>query len=803
MHAASTRGHAAAGARSAGRANGAAAAAAAAVGASHTLLGRGRTGRRAPRPARIAQFERPTTAVDDAAGSARPQQQGQPPAAAAPAPSYPAASVNGSGNGNGKPAPFDPLAALSQGLAAAAAGPVQAAAAAAASAAGARRAGDRPLLPTLDLDLLRAAFMGEPMGGGTVADNLITDAGPPRLFSPYDRPLRGEGAPVDASKLPVMFYLPGIDGTGLAAFKQFPRLMAAFDLRCLLVPSSDRSTFEELLDHVEGLVRAQVESDASGRPVYLMGESFGGLLALALGERLGPLVDRLVLVNPATSFIDSPWPQAGPLLPQLPAELYRLLPFGLAPLLSDPVAMARHAVDESGTLIGQASDLMYGLLDLVPQLSALQRVLPRDTLAWRLELLRQGCAYVEPRIASVRQRCLAVAGERDALIPSAEEVARLAKKMQRCRARVLPGRSHAVLQEAGVDLVQIMQSEGFYATTRALSNGRPSAGPTDSGATAFGTPAPIQLPNPAELRADRDSGFVNTIRRLCSPVYYSTLADGTVVQGFDGVPRRPAGGEGRPLLFVGNHGFFALDMYTMIPDMLEATGILPRGLAHPIVFAGPDALRGEQEQPKQQQQQQQPWPFGGASSRRDDGDGGGAGFGSLLSTYGAVPVSAFAMHRLLGNGESVLLYPGGAREAFKRKGEKYQLMWPQQAEFVRLAAKFGATIIPFASIGADEAATQLLDISEIQAINARLPWAAGDQAKQMARIPRARVGVNANMEDIESFGFRLYREVKGSVEGGLGYLLRRRETDPYGDIIPRAAYEATWGWERQAPSFEP
>jgi hypothetical protein len=50
---------------------------------------------------------------------------------------------------------------------------------------------------------------------------------------------------------------------------------------------------------------------------------------------------------------------------------------------------------------------------------------------------------------------------------------------------------------------------------------------------------------------------------------------------------------------------------------------------------------------------------------------------------------------------------------------------------------------------------------------------------------------------------RLYRGVKATVEGGLGYLLRRRETDPYGELLKRAAYEASWGWERQAPSFEP
>ena len=52
------------------------------------------------------------------------------------------------------------------------------------------------------------------------------------------------------------------------------------------------------------------------RPVYLLGESFGGLLALAAASEAPELADRVVLVNPATSFPRSAWPLLGPLLPQ-------------------------------------------------------------------------------------------------------------------------------------------------------------------------------------------------------------------------------------------------------------------------------------------------------------------------------------------------------------------------------------------------------------------------------------------------------------------------------------------------------
>lgn len=36
------------------------------------------------------------------------------------------------------------------------------------------------------------------------------------------------------------------------------------------------------------------------------------------------------------------------------------------------------------------------------------------------------------------------------------------------------------------------------------------------------------------------------------------------------------------------------------------------------------------------------------------------------------------------------------------QGEEYKLFWPDEPEFVRMAAKFGATIIPFGSVGEDD-----------------------------------------------------------------------------------------------------
>lgn len=50
---------------------------------------------------------------------------------------------------------------------------------------------------------------------------------------------------------------------------------------------------------------------------------------------------------------------------------------------------------------------------------------------------------------------------------------------------------------------------------------------------------------------------------------------------------------------------------------------------------------------------------------------------------------------------------------------------------------------------------------------------------------------------------RVYAEIKGEVEGGISYLLRKREQDPYRDFLWRTFYEASYGGKRQAPTFVP
>ncbi|CAI7845061.1 unnamed protein product, partial [Closterium sp. NIES-54] len=137
--------------------------------------------------------------------------------------------------------------------------------------------------------------------------------------------------------------------------------------------------------------------------------------------------------------------------------------------------------------------------------------------------------------------------------------------------------------------------------------------------------------------------------------------------GLEKIPRN----EGK-LLFVGNHTIFGIyDMPLMIRDIHMRTGITLRGLGAPTHWQGP--------------------------------------FADQFTKYGAVRVSPRACYQLLREGENLLLYPGGGREVGKRKNEKYKLFWRDTTDFVRIAVRCGATIVPFSTIGVEDAFDVLMD----------------------------------------------------------------------------------------------
>ena len=173
------------------------------------------------------------------------------------------------------------------------------------------------------------------------------------------------------------------------------------------------------------------------------------------------------------------------------------------------------------------------------------------------------------------------------------------------------------------------------------------------------------------------------------------------------------------------------------------------------------------------------------------------------------------------------------REAYKRDDERYQLLWPDEPEFVRHAMRLGATVVPFSAVGAEDGFRILADADTLLS----LPFV-GDAVRANAeKVPAARAvdtraaaggraevfvpplavptlpsryyfafgapiaaGERGSCDDAEAVR-ALYAEVKAEVAGGIQWLLQRREEDPFGELVPRLLYEAATGGA--APTFRP
>ena len=132
----------------------------------------------------------------------------------------------------------------------------------------------------------------------------------------------------------------------------------------------------------------------------------------------------------------------------------------------------------------------------------------------------------------------------------------------------------------------------------------------------------------------------------------------------------------KPTLFVGNHSLYGvLDVLLFADGLYRERGIVLRSLADRNHFKVPL------------------W--------RD-----------FVAQTGAVLGTRANCAALMRQRQHILVFPGGAREVFKHRGEAYQLIWKERYGFVQLAIEHGYTITPYATAGAEEAFDVLLDSAD-------------------------------------------------------------------------------------------
>jgi pimeloyl-ACP methyl ester carboxylesterase len=253
-----------------------------------------------------------------------------------------------------------------------------------------------------------------------------------------------------ASHNPLLVYLPGMDGTGELLFVQIPHLADHFDIRCLVIPSDDLSSWQRMASQVMRLIR----QEANHRPVYLCGESFGACLAMQVVDQAPDMASQLILINPASSFHRIPWLHwMAHLTDWIWPTLYNTSALGSLPLLAN---LSRIRSDYHGILLNAI------------------RSVSQPSAAWRLSLLSK----FRPELLNLRrfrQPTLIIASQADRLLPSQAEAQRLASLFPCAQIHLLANSGHISLLEEEINLGQILTETGVVPQPDAYSEVATSA----------------------------------------------------------------------------------------------------------------------------------------------------------------------------------------------------------------------------------------------------------------------------------------------------------------------------------------
>ncbi|KAH9791698.1 AB hydrolase-1 domain-containing protein [Citrus sinensis] len=486
-----------------------------------------------------------------------------------------------------------------------------------------------------------------------------SDGGPPRWFSPLETGARSHDSPL-------LLFLPG------------------------------------LIKLVEKTVRSEVKRSPN-RPIYLVGESLGACIALAVAS-CNPDVDLvLILANPATSFSKSQLQTVLPLLEVIPDHFHLTLRYVLSSLTGDLLKRVSGILVRGQTLQQTVGGLCQDSVALPLYLSVLTDILPQETLIWKLQMLKTASTFVNARLHAVEAQTLILSSGRDQLLPSLEEGERLFHALPNGEIRRAGDSGHFLFLEDGIDLASAIKGSYFYRRGKYLD--------------CVSDYVPL---TPSEF--NKLNLILSYIEQMFSPLTLSTLEDGMIVRGLGGIPM-----EG-PVLIVGYHMLLGIEL---------------------------------------------------------------------------IPL-----------------------------GEEYKLFWPEQSEFIRMAARFGAKIVPFGVVGEDDFGDVLLDYDD----QIKIPFmksiieeftnsvgnlrteTRGEVANQDLHFPMFLPKVPGRFyyyfgKPIETEGRKqelrdkgkaheLYLQVQDEIEKNIAFLKEKREKDPYRSVLSRLAYQAAHGVTSEIPTFE-
>lgn len=233
--------------------------------------------------------------------------------------------------------------------------------------------------------------------------------------------MHGGGAP--------LVFVPGMDGTGRLFHRQVPLLATRYRVATYtLRDEADR--MDVLVADLARVIRAVTPGEA---PAVVVGESFGGAVAMSLALTHPELVRALVVLNSFPRFL----PQ---FRLQLAIAALRLVPWQTMPLVRRLTAFRLHSRHTHRTEIRRFLEVT--------------RETRRDGYLARLRILQQ--YDVRERLGALRRPTLFLASELDHLVPSVREGRYMAERVPGATLRVLTGHGHICMIAPDFDLERLL-----------------------------------------------------------------------------------------------------------------------------------------------------------------------------------------------------------------------------------------------------------------------------------------------------------------------------------------------------------
>ena len=240
----------------------------------------------------------------------------------------------------------------------------------------------------------------------------------------YDTRLsvRGEGTP--------LVLVPGMDGTGDLFYRQLPLLERSYRVATYALRET-ACRMEDLVDDLRGIVDRVA---GPGNPAIVLGESFGGALALSFALAHPGRVRSLVVVNSFPYFV-----------PQFRLKLaiaaLSAVPWSAMGVVRRVTAFRLHSP--------------HTHRDEIRRFIELTRAATQEGYRNRLKALT---AYdIRERLQNIAVPTLFIAAECDHLVPSVREARFMAGRVPGASLRVLPGHGHICLIAPGVNLTEILE----------------------------------------------------------------------------------------------------------------------------------------------------------------------------------------------------------------------------------------------------------------------------------------------------------------------------------------------------------